>query len=53
VVLLDAFADRCAKEPILRAMALGRIDTWIINPWESVDHHLYLRVSELPDDWCR
>jgi thioredoxin reductase (NADPH) len=34
-------------------MALGRIDTWLIKPWEPADHHLYPRVSELLDEWVQ
>ena len=52
-LLLDAFADRSAHEPLTRAMALGRVDTWLVKPWEPADHHLYLRVSELLDDWVQ
>ena len=52
-VLFDAFADCCANEPILHAMALGRIDTWLVKPWEPADHHLHLRVSELLDEWVQ
>jgi thioredoxin reductase (NADPH) len=51
-LIADAF-DYAAREPILQAMALGRIDTWLVKPWEPADHHLYLRVSELLDEWVQ
>ncbi len=50
--IFDVF-DHSAEEPIIQAMALGRIDSWLIKPWEPADHHLYPRVGELLDDWVQ
>jgi thioredoxin reductase (NADPH) len=52
-LLFDAHADRDSQELLLRAMALGRVDAWLVKPWEPADHHLYLRVSELLDEWVQ
>jgi thioredoxin reductase (NADPH) len=52
-LLADAYADPGPHEPLLGAMALGRVDTWLVKPWEPADHHLYLRVAELLDEWVQ
>jgi thioredoxin reductase (NADPH) len=51
-LLFDAFGLD-AKESVYQAMALGRVDSWLVKPWEPADHHLYRRVGELLDDWVQ
>jgi thioredoxin reductase (NADPH) len=49
-LLVDYF-DRGAIDQICKALALGRIDSWLHKPWEPADKHLYLRISELLAEW--
>jgi thioredoxin reductase (NADPH) len=51
-LIFDVF-DHSAEEPLIQAMALGRIDSWLIKPWDPADHHLYPQVGELLDDWVQ
>jgi thioredoxin reductase (NADPH) len=32
---------------------LGRLDGWVLKPWEPAEEHLYLPVSEQLTDWIR
>jgi thioredoxin reductase (NADPH) len=51
--LIATAFDFTARDPILQAMALGRIDTWLLKPWQPADHHLYPRISDLLDEWVQ
>jgi thioredoxin reductase (NADPH) len=49
-LLFDAF-DRNVQERLVQAMALGRVDSWLIKPWDPDEQRLYPRVGELLADW--
>ncbi len=45
--------DRSANQPMSQAMTLGRLDGWVLKPWEPAEEYLYLPVSEQLTDWIR
>jgi thioredoxin reductase (NADPH) len=49
-LLLDVF-DRGAFQRLAQEMTLGRIDSWLIKPWDPAEQFLYPRVGELLADW--
>jgi thioredoxin reductase (NADPH) len=49
-LLLQGY-DHRDTEQVSRAMALGRIDTWVFKPWDPPDERLYPRISELVTEW--
>jgi thioredoxin reductase (NADPH) len=51
--LLTERSDRTAPEPILRSMALGRIDYYVNKPWCLPDERFHRVVSEFLYDWAR
>src|SRR6266511_2779498 len=52
-LLLIGVWDSSANQPMSQAMTLGRLDGWILKPWEPAEEHLYLLVSEQLTDWIR
>jgi thioredoxin reductase (NADPH) len=36
-----------------QAMTLGRLDSWVLKPWEPAEEHLYLPVTEQLTEWIR
>jgi thioredoxin reductase (NADPH) len=52
-VLLIGAMDHGVNQPISQAMALGRIDGWLLKPWEPAEEYLYLPVTEQLTDWIR
>jgi thioredoxin reductase (NADPH) len=52
-LLLIGVWDRTANQPMSQAMTLGRLDGWVLKPWEPAEEHLYLPVSEQLTDWIR
>jgi thioredoxin reductase (NADPH) len=52
-LLLIGVWDRSANQPMSQAMTLGRLDGWVLKPWEPAEEHLYLPVSEQLTDWIR
>ncbi len=52
LVLLGVW-DRSANQPMSQAMTLGRLDGWLLKPWEPAEEYLYLPVSEQLTDWIR
>jgi thioredoxin reductase (NADPH) len=52
LVLLGVW-DRSANQPMSQAMTLGRLDGWILKPWEPAEEYLYLPVSEQLTEWIR
>ena len=52
-LLLIGVWDRSANQPMSQAMTLGRLDGWILKPWEPAEEHLYLPVTEQLTDWIR
>lgn len=51
--LLIDFGDAFTGPPILQAMALGRIDYYVVKPWSPADDMLHPLVTELLADWTR
>ena len=51
--LLVAWGDRTASEPILQAMALGRIDYYVNKPWGSHDERFHRTIGEFLYDWAK
>jgi thioredoxin reductase (NADPH) len=52
-LLLIGVWDRTANQPMSQAMTLGRLDGWVLKPWEPAEEHLYLPVSEQLTEWIR
>jgi thioredoxin reductase (NADPH) len=52
-LLLIGVWDRSANQPMSQAMTLGRLDGWVLKPWEPAEEHLYLPVTEQLTDWIR
>ncbi len=52
-LLLIGVWDRSANQPMSQAMTLGRLDGWVLKPWEPAEEHLYLPVSEQLTEWIR
>ena len=52
-VLLVDFSDAFSGPPMLQAMALGRIDDYILKPWVPADDMLHPLVTDLLSDWTR
>ena len=48
-----AWGDPPTKEAILRAMALGRIDYYVLKPWRSPDELFHRTVAEFIHEWSR
>lgn len=51
--LLITWGERSTAEWIVKASALGQIDTYVIRPWRDADEQFCHAVSELLDDWDR
>ena len=51
--LLIGWGERSAADPLLKASAVGQIDSWMVKPWSDSDEHFYHGVSELLDEWHR
>ena len=47
------WADRETAEAIHRSMELGRIDYYVLKPWQSPDELFHSTVSELLHEWQR
>jgi thioredoxin reductase (NADPH) len=43
--------DRRATEQIVRAMALGWVDSWLFKPWEPAEQDLYPPIGALLSEW--
>ncbi|HSH74420.1 MAG TPA: FAD-dependent oxidoreductase, partial [Longimicrobiales bacterium] len=54
-LLIDfgAWGDQPTAETVLRAMALGRMDYYVIKPWRSPDELFHRTVSEFLHEWSR
>jgi thioredoxin reductase (NADPH) len=52
-LLLLGVMDRSANQLMSQAMTLGRLDGWVLKPWEPAEEHLYLPVSEQLTEWLR
>jgi thioredoxin reductase (NADPH) len=51
-LICDVF-DRPAEQSILHAIALGRADMILEQPWDPADHRLYPRIGMLLDRWVQ
>jgi thioredoxin reductase (NADPH) len=51
--LLVAWGDRTVQEPIIRAMALGRIDYHVNKPFGSPDERFHRVVGEFLYEWAK
>ena len=47
------WADRPTADAVLHAMALGRIDYYVLKPWRSPDELFHRTVAELVHEWSR
>lgn len=47
------WADRRTADAILQAMALGRIDYYVLKPWRSPDEQFHRIVGEFLHEWFR
>jgi thioredoxin reductase (NADPH) len=47
------WAHRATADAVLRAMALGRIDCYVLKPWCSPDELFHRTVAELVHEWSR
>ncbi len=47
------WADRPTADAVLQAMALGRIDYYVLKPWRSPDELFHRTVAELVHEWSR
>jgi thioredoxin reductase (NADPH) len=52
-LLLVGVWDRSTNQPLSQAMSLGRLDGWVLKPWEPAEEHLYLPVTEQLTKWIR
>src|SRR5215218_8553102 len=52
-LLLLGVWDRSANQPMSQAMTLGRLDGWVLKPWEPAEEYLYLPVTEQLTEWIR
>src|SRR6266511_2315731 len=52
-LLLVGVWDRSANQPMSQAMTLGRLDGWMLKPWEPAEEYLYLPVTEQLTEWIR
>jgi thioredoxin reductase (NADPH) len=48
-----AWGDRATADAILRAMALGHIDYYVLKPWQSPDELFNRTVAEFLHEWSR
>jgi len=47
------WADRPTADAVLRAMALGQIDYYVLKPWRTPDELFHRTVAELVHEWSR
>ena len=47
------WAHRSTADAVLRAMALGHIDYYVLKPWRSPDELFHRTVAELVHEWSR
>src|SRR5215218_8472960 len=45
-MLLCGIWDSSTNQPMSQAMTLGRLDGWVVKPWEPAEEYLYLPVTE-------
>ncbi|HEX8745268.1 MAG TPA: FAD-dependent oxidoreductase [Thermoleophilaceae bacterium] len=47
------WGDRPTADAVLRAMALGQIDYYVLKPWHSPDEFFHRTISEYLHEWSR
>jgi thioredoxin reductase (NADPH) len=52
-MLLCGIWDSSVNQPMSQAMTLGRLDGWVVKPWEPAEEYLYLPVTEQLSEWLR
>jgi thioredoxin reductase (NADPH) len=52
-LLLCGIWDSSVNQPMSQAMTLGRLDSWVVKPWEPAEEYLYLPVTEQLTEWLR
>jgi thioredoxin reductase (NADPH) len=52
-LLLCGIWDSSVNQPMSQAMTLGRLDSWVVKPWEPAEEYLYLPVTEQLSEWLR
>lgn len=54
-LLIDwgAWADPATAETVLQAMAMGRIDGYVLRPWCSPDELFHRTIAEFVHEWSR
>ena len=54
-LLIDwgAWGDQATRDAVLRAMALGHIDYYIVKPWKSPDEFFHRMIAEFIHEWSR
>jgi thioredoxin reductase (NADPH) len=52
-MLLCGIWDSSVNQPMSQAMTLGRLDSWVVKPWEPAEEYLYLPVTEQLSEWLR
>jgi thioredoxin reductase (NADPH) len=53
LIAWGAWGDRATAEAVLRAMALGHIDYYVLKPWQSPDELFHRTISEFLHEWTR
>ncbi len=54
-LLIDfgAWGDRPTADAVLRCMALGHIDYYVVKPWRSPDEYFHRTITEFLHEWSR
>jgi thioredoxin reductase (NADPH) len=47
------WGDRPTSDAVMRAMALGQIDYYVLKPWQSPDEFFHRTISEYLHEWSR
>ena len=53
LIAWGAWGDRPTADAVMRAMALGHIDYYILKPWQSPDELFHRTVAEFLHEWTR
>jgi thioredoxin reductase (NADPH) len=48
-----AWGDAPTRDAVLRAMALGHIDYYVLKPWRSPDEYFHRMIAEFVHEWSR
>jgi thioredoxin reductase (NADPH) len=53
LIEFGTWGDRPTADAILKAMALGDIDYYVLKPWNTPDELFHRTVTEFLHEWCR